>query len=73
MTLVENTEQQGDLGNPALLGAEAFDRIRAYAHELEHLERLTRELVVQDPQEVRRRWWQRVRLPLPGRHSGPEA
>ncbi len=73
MTLVENTEQQGDLGNPALFGAEAFGRIRAYKQELEHLERLTRERVVQDPQEVRRRWWQRVRLPLPGRHSRPSS
>jgi hypothetical protein len=47
----------------------AFDAEPKYAKVLDELERLTRERVVDDPQDVRRRWWQRGRLAWPGRRK----
>ncbi len=46
---------------------------QSYEKELGNLERLTRERVMDDPQEVRRRWWQRVRLLLPRRRRRPDS
>jgi hypothetical protein len=53
--------------------AVAVAAVDAYRDALLDLERVTRERLVDDPQEVRRRRWQRVRLPLPGRHSRPSS
>jgi hypothetical protein len=45
--------------------------VDAYRDALLDLERVTRERLVGDPQEARRRWWQRVRLARPGRRRRP--
>ncbi len=52
-----------DLANVAVAAVDA------YRDALLDLEWVTRERLVDDPQEVRRRWWQRVHLSLPGRRS----
>jgi len=57
---------------PEVIGR-ALGTARAYGQALDDLERLTRERVVDDPHEVFRRWWQRVRLPLPGGYSRPRS
>jgi hypothetical protein len=50
---------------------EARAAIVAHGEALHELERLTRDRMVDDPQEVRRWWWQRVQLPRPGRRRPP--
>ncbi|ADB74229.1 hypothetical protein [Geodermatophilus obscurus] len=50
----------------------ALQRAAGYGKALDMLERITRERVVDDPQEARRRWRQRVRLPRRRQPTAPE-
>ncbi|GAB3195006.1 hypothetical protein GCM10027261_14250 [Geodermatophilus arenarius] len=63
----------GGIHSPVELLDQLASSVGAYLTALKDLERLTRERVVDDPQEVRRRWRQRLLLRRSVRGSGPGA
>ncbi|MGR7023753.1 hypothetical protein [Geodermatophilus sp. URMC 62] len=69
MLLLRSAEAHGR-AKPEVV-ARARGQADAYDTALNELELLTRERVVDDPQEDRRRWRQRIRLSLLGRRKAP--
>ncbi|GAB3194969.1 hypothetical protein GCM10027261_14130 [Geodermatophilus arenarius] len=67
------TQQDGDGATDPDAVKAVRRQASAYRDALNDLERLTRERVVDDPSDVRRRWWQRVRLPRRRSVPQPEA